>query len=1370
MTLQSQLNNSASNVSGGNGVDPDSGSGGQQEPSFVSPDNLVVALQNQALRQPNQLACRFILDGNEPVAEAKYVELTYGQLYERVTQLAAALSKKLATVGGRQSAGNVLLICPPGLDFVAGFFACMQAGATVAPLQPPARKQEVARWRHIVADAMPAAVLTTAKLEVDVATLLSESLGGHHQVPVLLMDSIAVELPSNSPAKELPDINPQSVALLQYTSGSTQLPKGVKVTHANLIYNLEQIRVRFGHTPQSSGVIWLPPHHDMGLIGGILQPIYAGFPVTLMSPAAFLRRPARWLHAISHFRGTTSGGPNFAYEYCLRRCTDADLDGLDLSSWQVAFNGAESIRPSTLQAFANKFAAVGFNARAHMPCYGLAEATLLVASKQAGEENPPILEIDNDLLKQNRVKLIDDQGASDSAKTQSRLIASSGEIANGTSIAVVDPESQQALCENRVGEIWVRGPGVGAGYQNQQDNSGFHGRVDGGGENWLKTGDLGFMHRGNLFVTGRVKDLLIIRGANYAPQDIELSVEISSSRLMPSGGAAFLIEEGDQFSHISQPVADQALIVIQEVERGRWSSEEVEQTLSAIRRNVSEQHGLQVAEIILVKPASLPKTTSGKVQRKRCKNLYLQGELKVAHQWRSSALTAQLQQLPTINQLNKEPTAVNLINSKASSKADGIIAWLRSYSDQAINSQLMDERRCIAPHVLLDFGNQGLLGMQVPESMGGMGLGYSDCHNIIAQLAAIDATLGLFVGLSNVLGIRPIMNFAEPQFKQQVLPGLASGRELAAFALSEQGAGSNPMAMQATATPLGDGRWTLNGTKVWSGSAAWASYINVFVRELDAQGHITGVSCFCVPRNRQGLRQGPEALTMGMRAMVQNQVQLKDVVVTDADRLGAANQGMQVAQDAMNNGRLVIAAACVGGMKRCCQLMLRYASRRSVGSGNLLDNPLTQSRLNEICAAIDVLESLVNWLSDQLDRGVAIAEDLYVACKVLAPEWYWQACDWLVQTLGGRGYIESNLAPQMLRDARVLRIFEGPTEAMSYYLGMRTLRVAEVSTASVDHGTIKFCVSNLQLQASSENTKAELESLQARLEKNVAICQQQQKYAAVFMGELSALLVSKAVYIASAETRHAQANASRNLTWLDAKIAEVEQRRDRALAEVSVSGKPEQGSIRANLIAEIEAYRQAIGDIEQSAAGEQIGLDELLQRGYAEVNHGKGNQANRQLQTADKIDSGSATFKSQSNFPPSDFSKTKIVSWICDWLHSRLQLDSSDIDPQKAFADYGVDSVLAVELAMDIETEFKLAQPLDATIAWNYPTPVAVAELLVAMTTNQKSNQKSIQKSVHKPIADLENSVESDIDYNKSEHDSDWMQLLENELTAGSDS
>jgi alkylation response protein AidB-like acyl-CoA dehydrogenase len=364
-----------------------------------------------------------------------------------------------------------------------------------------------------------------------------------------------------------------------------------------------------------------------------------------------------------------------------------------------------------------------------------------------------------------------------------------------------------------------------------------------------------------------------------------------------------------------------------------------------------------------------------------------------------------------------------------------LLEWLRAYASERINSITADERRCLPPHVVLDLGNRGVLGMLAPVEYGGLGFGHVQVARVLEQLGAIDATLCLFVGLNNYLGIRPIARYAVPEVKDELMPRLATGRELAAFALTEPGAGSNPRAMRSHATLEAPGRWRLYGTKSWIGAAQWAGVLNVFTRE----GNTHAIGGHIVRQGSPGLRQGPEAPTMGMRGMIQNTVYLEGVRTTKRDRLGDEGAGMTAAQDTMTHGRLAIGAMCIGGIERCAQIAMRYASRRQISTGMLLDNPTTLVKLSEMTAAATALRCLIYQLAAAADAGADVPVEGFAACKVAAPEFLWRAADDTMQLLGGRGYIDNTPIAQLLRDARILRIFEGPTETMSTFLGARLM-------------------------------------------------------------------------------------------------------------------------------------------------------------------------------------------------------------------------------------------------------------------------------------------------------------------------------------------
>jgi acyl-CoA synthetase (AMP-forming)/AMP-acid ligase II len=406
-----------------------------------------------------------------------------------------------------------------------------------------------------------------------------------------------------------PDIQQDSLALLQYTSGSTAVPKGVMVSHGNLISNSEQSRRCFKLDPEARGVSWLPPYHDMGLMGCLLQPVYTGFPVYLLTPLSFLQRPLRWLQAISKFRATISGAPDFAYSLCVRRIGIEERNALDLGCWKVAFNGAEPIRSQTMERFAAAFSASGFDRNAFSPCYGLAEATLQVSGQY---RQPHSVSLSWSALESNRVCPVEDASADDTA-----VFVGCGRA--DEHVAIVSPHSLNRCAAGSIGEIWVRGPNVARGYWNRPEESEqtFRAYIADSGEGpFLRTGDLGFIADGQLFVTGRIKDLIIIAGRNHYPQDIERTAEDSHPSIRPSGCAAFTI-------HID---GEEHLVIAAELEK-RALEDDITAVSYAIKRAVAESHDLQVRQVVTVRAGAVPKTSSGKIQRHACRAAFLAGGL-----------------------------------------------------------------------------------------------------------------------------------------------------------------------------------------------------------------------------------------------------------------------------------------------------------------------------------------------------------------------------------------------------------------------------------------------------------------------------------------------------------------------------------------------------------------------------------------------------------------------------------------------------------------------------------------------------------------------------------------------------------------------
>ncbi|MFM2060605.1 MAG: hypothetical protein RLZZ507_275 [Cyanobacteriota bacterium] len=559
---------------------------------------LVELLRYRSLEQLNTEAFTFLPDGEAQGKSWNYADL------DCQSRVIACQLQALKLTGER-----ALLLYPPGLDYLAAFFGCLYAGVVAVPAYPPRNHRNTPRILAILKDSQASVILTTSGILSQVQTLLKDTFDTNN-IHWLTTDDLE---PGIEADWQEPVINTDTLAFLQYTSGSTGTPKGVMLTHGNLLHNAEVTRQYMEHTASSKFITWLPAYHDMGLIGGILQPLYGGFPCVIMPPTSFLQRPYRWLKAISDYRGTTSGAPNFAYQLCIDKITPEQRQTLDLSSWDVAFNGAEPIRQETLERFTQTFAECGFRAEAFYPCYGMAEATLMVSGsvKSALVRNK---NLQKTALECNYV--IDSLTNAEN----SIHIVSCGRVVPQQQIVIANADTLTRCSADEVGEIWVSGPSIGHGYWNRPEETAqtFNAYLQDTGEGpFLRTGDLGFLHDGELFITGRAKDLIIIRGRNLYPQDIELTAERSHKMLRAGSVAAFAVEVEKE----------EQLVVVQELEfRAKPNIEEV---INAIRKAITEEHEIQVYAVILIKGGTISKTSSGKIQRRATKARFLEGTLEV---------------------------------------------------------------------------------------------------------------------------------------------------------------------------------------------------------------------------------------------------------------------------------------------------------------------------------------------------------------------------------------------------------------------------------------------------------------------------------------------------------------------------------------------------------------------------------------------------------------------------------------------------------------------------------------------------------------------------------------------------------------------
>ncbi len=567
----------------------------------AQPATLVEVLEQRAAEHPSVTAFVFIAERGE-----EHRHLTYGELRDRARLVAASLTRRAAR-GDR-----AVLLFPPGLEFIVAFFGCLAAGVIAVPLMLPRRTADRDSSAAIVMDCSPAIAMTTSDL-LERRPEIRERFAGAG------FDWLLIAAADDKPHRadvELPRVRPDDVALLQYTSGSTSAPKGVVVAHDNLLANLEMVRIAMGNRWRSTFVDWVPHYHDMGLMMGVMQPVYLGGTSVLMAPAAFMQRPLNWLRIIHQYRAEFACAPNFAYELCAGRFRAEQMQGVDLSCWKLALNGAEPVNIDTLERFSRTFAPYGFDPGTLYPGYGLAEATLQVSGgvRGAGWTTRDI----------SRVALLQGDVTEPAGSADRLTLVSCGRSVIGGEIAIVDPDSQCRVAPRRVGEIWVSGAHVARGYwrNHEATTATFHAQLAGSpGQAWLRTGDLGFIGEdGALFVTGRIKDLIIIRGMNHYPQDIERTVQASDPALRQDYGAAFSIIDDD---------GSEKLAVVQEVERTSLTRLNVADVVARIREAVVRQHDIAPAVIALIRPATLPKTTSGKIQRSLTRKLWLEGALEV---------------------------------------------------------------------------------------------------------------------------------------------------------------------------------------------------------------------------------------------------------------------------------------------------------------------------------------------------------------------------------------------------------------------------------------------------------------------------------------------------------------------------------------------------------------------------------------------------------------------------------------------------------------------------------------------------------------------------------------------------------------------
>ncbi len=582
---------------------------------MVINSTIVDVLLNRSVHQPNQTAYTFLADGEKESGNCNYQELD--------TQAKAIAVQLLDKV---KPGDRALLVYPytAGLEFIASFLGCLYAGVIAVTDYPRQHIKSLSQYQDRIANCQAGIILTTQEFADRVKGQLVTHPGMALKLkalPWIESDRVDWNLASKW---QKPDINGDTIAFLQYTSGSTGDPKGVMVTHGNVLHNSEVIYQSFGHHNRTKILMWLPMFHDMGLIGGVMQPLYTGLPAVLMSPIALAQKPFLWLQALSKYQITTSGGPNFAYDLLCQKITDEQRASLDLSHWQVAFTGAEPVRAETIAKFAKLYKPCGFKPEAFYPCYGMAEATLFITGGNAAER-PKVNYLDKTALTKDEVVTVTPD------HPNSKAVVSCGHTWLGDEIIIVNTESKTECADDRVGEIWAAGTGIGKGYwqKPEQTESTFHATLaDKPSKTYLRTGDLGFIKDEELYITGRIKEMMILWGRNHYPQHIEETVETCHPALRSNHGAAFSVEVG----------GEEQLVIAHEINRTDLRNLNAEEVIGAIRLAVGEQNLANVFAVSLLKTGSIPKTSSGKIQRRACQSMFLDGKLNTVAQWQQEEI------------------------------------------------------------------------------------------------------------------------------------------------------------------------------------------------------------------------------------------------------------------------------------------------------------------------------------------------------------------------------------------------------------------------------------------------------------------------------------------------------------------------------------------------------------------------------------------------------------------------------------------------------------------------------------------------------------------------------------------------------------
>lgn len=965
--------------------------------------NAVALLRRWALTRPDQDAVVYV---DDPARPDSAVRLSYARLDAHARQIAGRLQRRLAP-GDR-----ALLVCPDGWQFPVALLGCLYAGVVAVPAPLPERyRQDQRRVLGIAGSAGVSAVLTDAASLAAVSGWVTANIPGTWCWATDAADQGGAGEP-DAPGWTRPALDHDSVALLQYTSGSTGQPKGVVVGHGNLLHNVHSICTAFDLGTGTRAGGWIPLFHDMGLMGLLLPALFVGGTCVLMSPTTFLKRPHQWLGMVDTFDVSFSAAPNFGYEWCCRRVTDEQVARLDLARWRHACNGSEPVRAATMAAFTKKFAPAGLRSDAVVPCFGMAEATVFVSARPEGE--PVVRRVDADALTRHELR------PGQPGRPVQELVSCG--VGYDLQIRVVDPDTRRVLPDGRVGEVWLRGPSVARGYWRDETATAetFQASTADGDGGFLRTGDLGAVYGGELYVTGRSKEMLVIHGRNLYPQDIESEVRAQHPELAGALGAA-----------VGVSLAEEDVLVILHEVRGRWAAPQLRELAAGVAQTVAREFGTRVAGVVLLRPGAVRRTTSGKVQRTAMRELFLADAVDPLYSSLDPRLGGELAGRRGEQQGQRPPSAADR-DPDPVAELDRVIDGEQRDGGAFCAADLADldagERFPAAACRLLD--DFGLPAFYVPTRYGGRLVDFAELVQLVRTVARRDLTVAVAHG-KTFLGAACVWLAGAPEQAARLARWVAGGA-VVAWGLTERDHGSDLLAGELTAEPAA-GRWRLDGEK-WLINNATRGRLCCVLARTDPAGGPRGFSLLLV--DKEQLAAGaveclPKVRTHGVRGADISGLRFHRAELPESALVGKVGDGLETVLKALQLTRTVSVGLSLGAADHALRLAAGFAADRPRHGGTLIDLPRVRRLLGEAAAKLLLAEATAVVAA----RGVcALPAEMSVVsavAKAFVPTVVQRLIDEVAELVGLRGFLHTGYAhgqfAKLARDHRLVGIFDGST-------------------------------------------------------------------------------------------------------------------------------------------------------------------------------------------------------------------------------------------------------------------------------------------------------------------------------------------------------